>query len=188
MSPIVIYWIASLVIALALTIAALLEAHRDWNALRKFNGSARGVVARATIRREWFRLATQVALLVVALPAITSTREIVMTPSLLALLMVPLFILANTLSDRAMRDRLAHKLAEEIVHERNASLLRMEDRLNVRADAREDAAHARADEHAKAAGDRAAVVTKQAGEIKVTADETAVEVHDIHDATVEPGK
>jgi hypothetical protein len=188
-------WITINVIAATMTIAALLEARHDWAVLRKFNGSARGVVARGTIRRETFRLLSQLALLAIALPAVFSDREIVLTPTLILLLSVPVFILANTISDRRTRNVLHAKLEEDIVKERDASLDRLRTELNAdadaraaglnaRADEREAAANVRADDHAKVAGARAAVVTKRADEIKVTADETAVEVHEIHDATV----
>ena len=154
-------WISVNLIAAAMTVAALLEARSDWAILKGFNGSARGIVARATIRRETFRLCSQVALLLVAVPAIFSDREVVLTLPLVALLCVPVFILANTLSDRRMRHALAHKLEADIVKERDASLNRMEARLNARAD------------------ERAGLVTEQAEGLQAVADETNETAHRI---------
>ena len=165
-SPLEVAWLSVNVIAATMTIAALIEARNDWAVLRAYNGSARGIVARATIRRETFRLGSQLALLTVALPSIFSDREVVLTLPLVALLCVPVFILANTISDRRMRNALAHKLEAEILKERDASLLRMEERLNDRADK------------------RAGIVKDKADDLREVADKTAVQVGEIHDATV----
>jgi hypothetical protein len=160
-----VFWIAINLLAAGMTTVALIEARADWAALRKFNGSARGIVARGTVRREVFRLCSQIALLAVAIPSVFSDRDIVLTPPLLALMSVPVWILLNTLSDRQMRYRLTHKLEEEIQKERDLSLLRMEDRLN-----------ARADQRAGIAGSRSA-------DLQETADDTNVRVQDIQGRT-----
>lgn len=172
LNPIEVGWLSVNLIAAVLTIIALIEARADWAILRAFNGSARGIVARATIRRETFRLGSQVALLLVAVPSIFSDREVVLTLPLVALLTVPVFILANTLSDRRMRHAIAHKLEADIVKERDASLERMEARLNAKADIRAGRLNARADE-------RAGIVTEQADELQAVADDTADKVTDV---------
>ena len=160
-----VFWITTNVIAAAMTIAALVEARQDALVLAKFNGSARGIVARGTVRRETFRLCSQLALLAVAIPSVFSDRDITLTPPLFALMTVPVWILFNTISDRQMRYRLNHKIDEEIAKERDLSLLRMENRLNARAD------------------ERAGVVTNRADELQEVSDDTNVRVQDIQERT-----
>jgi hypothetical protein len=154
-------WITVNLVAAVLTVAALIDARSDWSALKAFNGSARGIVARGNFRRETFRLGSQLALLLVALPSVFTNREVNLSLSLVALLLVPVFILANTLSDRQMRHALAHKLEADIVKERDASLGLMEARLNARAD------------------ERAGIVTEQAEGLQAVADETNETAHRI---------
>lgn len=144
LNPIEALWITINLATAILTVAALVEARRDWAALKRFNGSTRGVVARANIRAEWIRLAIQVAMLVVVIPAVFSDRELELTLPLLIFLTVPVLLLVNTLNARRVRDVIGDKLEDEIKHERDASLVRMEARLNVRADERAGIVTARA--------------------------------------------
>lgn len=129
-------WITINLVAAIFTVGALVEARRDWAALKRYNGSARGVVARSNIRSEWIRLAIQVALLAIAVPAVFSDRPTPLTPTLLLFLSVPVLLLLNTVNARRVRGILSDKLDDELKREREASLVRMEARLNVRADER----------------------------------------------------
>lgn len=163
LDPIEVAWITVNLVTAVLTVAALIEARRDWAALKRYNGSARGVVARANIRSEWIRLAIQVAMLVAAIPAVFSDGELVLTLPLLIL--VPVLLLLNTLNARRVRGILGDKLEDEIRSEREASMVRMEARLNVRAD------------------ERAGIVTDKTDHIAEVAEDVQAKVTDIAERT-----
>lgn len=111
-------WIASNLLGVVFTIAALGDAWADEKAIRALNGRARELVGRGNIRREAFRLAVQVILLVVVVPGLFSDREINLSLPVAALMAVPFVILASSVLDWGERRRLARMLDADIATER----------------------------------------------------------------------
>ena len=91
-------------VAVVLTAASLLDARADRAALS--NGPIRTIIANGNVRREWIRLAVQLLLLSIAIPAVLSTRATSLSPIVLVLLAIPLLLLLSSILDRRDRDRL----------------------------------------------------------------------------------
>lgn len=91
-------------VAVVLTTAALLDARADRAALN--NGPVRTIIANGNVRREAIRLGVQLLLMIIAIPAIFTARETQLSPIVLVLLAIPLFLLASSILDRRDRGRL----------------------------------------------------------------------------------
>lgn len=124
------FWLALSLGTGFLTLLALIQAYRDWGALKRFNGSARGVVARSNIFGEWMRLYVQIVFLALVIPAAFREGDTPLTPTLVLFLSVPVAIFANTVNTRRVRGILAHKLLDEIVKERETSMARLERKID----------------------------------------------------------
>ena len=104
--PIEAVWLGINLVAFALTLWNLREAHRDHVAVRKANGHAREIAARGDFRREALRLVMLACLTSIALPGLTVDDGIVLTPSLVALFAVPLIIFIQSAYDARERRQL----------------------------------------------------------------------------------
>lgn len=93
------FWILTCAIGAIVTAAALVDAWADRAAVKLLNGPIRTRIARGAVRREVFRLISQLLLLAVALPAIFTPGDVPLNPQIAALLAVPAVILASTLMD-----------------------------------------------------------------------------------------
>lgn len=91
---------------LLLTAAALVEAERDRRAVRRLNGKARRIATAGNVRREVLRTVVQVLLLLVAVPAIFSDREITLSPPIVELMTVAIVLLISSIWDARERRRL----------------------------------------------------------------------------------
>ncbi len=132
--PVEAVWIALTLTTAVLTVLALRDAHQRWNALRKYNGSARGIVARANIFEERVRLYVQVVLFVLGVPSLFRPGDVALTPFVVLFLTIAIALFLNTIHARTTRQRLDDVTEADLAHERD--ILRMEKRLNVRADDR----------------------------------------------------
>lgn len=110
LNPVELFWIVTNAAAAALTIPALADARRDAAAVKALNGHALGIIARGNVRREWVRLAMQLVLLAIAIPAAQRPGDIALTPALVLFLSLPVLVLLNTISEARDRARLAGKL------------------------------------------------------------------------------
>lgn len=113
--PVEAIWIGTNVFTLALTFKALWRAHGD---LRYAEGDknprhkVRVVAALGTRRREFLRVVANALLLSIAIPGVFSDKPIVLSPPLLALILVPVVLLTSTLFDTRDRTRIDSMLVE----------------------------------------------------------------------------
>jgi len=120
------FWVSLNLATAVTTVLVLADAVRDQRATRNLNGSARGIVARGNVRREWLRLVIQFAFLAVVIPDLFRDGDTPLTWPVAIFLSIPVLLLVNSYSDYRDRGVLARKLAVDIETERNASLVRLE--------------------------------------------------------------
>jgi hypothetical protein len=111
---------------LVFTLGALIEARRDQLAARgdtDSTGDARRLTARGNLRREALRTVVQLLLLSIVIPGLFSARPIMLTPPLVALILVPIVLFTSTVFDARDRGRLADMLLAAIRSERFALAL-----------------------------------------------------------------
>jgi hypothetical protein len=117
-------WIGVNFLTLILTTLALFDALHDLKVVAGADRRrARTLTARGNVRREVMRLAVQALLLSVAIPGAFREGEIDLTPPLMALIAVPVFLLISTLLDTRDRSRLAGMLLTDIAAERAETAL-----------------------------------------------------------------
>ena len=107
-------WVLINLTTFVLTLSALIDARADRSAVKLLNGHARELVAEATVRREGLRLIVQSLLLVVVVPGLFSSREIVLSPAVVALMTVPVVLLSSSFFDARNRKALTALVAAEI--------------------------------------------------------------------------
>lgn len=111
--PVELFWLAVNLMALALTVQALIEARHDRETVKRLNGRAREVAVAGDVRRAWERIVKVSLLLVVAVPGIFSDRDITLTPPIVALMLVPCIILLSAYRDSRERKLLTALVARE---------------------------------------------------------------------------
>ena len=111
--PVELFWLGVNVLSLALTIQALIEARRDRETVKRLNGRAREVAVAGDVRRAWERIVKVSLLIAVVVPQLFSDREIVLTPTIVALMLVPCVILLSAYRDQRERKLLTALVARE---------------------------------------------------------------------------
>jgi NADH:ubiquinone oxidoreductase subunit 4 (subunit M) len=106
-------WLGVTFLALMLAIREYIEARRDRDTVRRLNGRAREVAAVGSVRREGLRVVILGLLLSVAVPGIFSDREIVLSPAITALMLVPCLLLLGAYLDGRERRLLTAIVAHE---------------------------------------------------------------------------
>lgn len=110
--PVEWFWLVVNVTAALITVLSLRHAYLSRAAVRALNGKAPRLVAGGDVRREWIRLAIQAGLVIVVIPNLFIDREIRLFTDtgpnfgLIALILVPVGILANSALDAIDRQRL----------------------------------------------------------------------------------
>lgn len=103
-------WIGVNGAVIILTLGALIDSYFDWQDLKTYKGNglkqARKIVARSNARREFFRLLSQIFLLMLVIPALGNPEPIELNFFVACLLAVPFFILCNTVGDAWDRNSL----------------------------------------------------------------------------------
>lgn len=189
-------WILLNLVTFLLTAFAFLDARADQETVRLLNGRARELAAAGLVRREGLRVAVQALLLFVALPGLFVDREVVLSPAVAALMVVPAILLTSSLFDGRDRKRMALIATADILEERTSSLERIEAKLDANTKiSREASEHADKAYHEansvneKIAAQGAVMVKEQeAGQadrtrIEGTVDDTHERVVDIQDRT-----
>ena len=113
--PITGLWFVVNAGALILTLVALGSAIRD----RRYavvdespSHEAREVIASGNVRREALRILQLLLLLSLVIPAVLSQRSVVLTPPIIALILVPIVLFTSTVYDARDRRRLARMLVD----------------------------------------------------------------------------
>lgn len=115
------FYVAVNVTAVVLTLFALYDAIVSRRVVRTLNGRAREIVADATVRREWFRLAVQLLLLSLAVPAVLKPGDTPLSFAVVCLLLIPVLLLASSIFDARDRRRVIHIIAAAAANEHGAS-------------------------------------------------------------------
>ncbi len=203
------FWLVSNCLVTLMTVAALIDAIADRNAVRLRNGMARTITARANVRREVIRLVIQALLIAVIIPRALIDDPAVFTPGIVILLCVPLVLLLNTILDARTRRQLAALSLEQIEAERT----RLEEKMDALAAqgadlsaqvtvgtvaataaagkaqvaaTRAEASVVDAASKAKESFDAAMATYLSDEPLRATIEGTAEQVHDIHDRVVLP--
>ncbi len=199
-------WIGIVLLAMAFTAAALLDARADRDAVRRRNGRVRTIQTRGNVRREWLRLVTLGVMLGAVITLLPVER---VTPTVVLLMAAPLVILVASALDAVDRRALGRVSDDEIVAERS----RVEAKLDALAvqgaglaaqvtvgtvaataaagDARSAAFRAEtsvtdAAVKAKESFDAAMAAYLSDEPMRATIEDTAEQVHEIHDRVVPP--
>lgn len=192
-------WVTLNVLTLAFTITAYFDARADRTAVRLLNGKARELAASGIVRRESFRVATQLLLLVVVIPSLFREGDTNLSPALAALMTVPVVLLLSSFFDARERKALTVLVTAEALQVKTDALDRIETAL-----AENTAISQEASDHADAAYKEAnsvnvkiatqgAAILKQGETMDAdrahnaasrgTIETTAEEVHDLHEGT-----
>ena len=135
-SPLTFAWLALNLVTLALTVAALIEARADREAVRALNGRARELVAAGQVRRETFRTAVQGLLLAAVFPSLLARPELGII-AIGALMTVPVLLLIASLTDARDRRRMTVFTAAQVLADDASALARIE----AKVDAGSEVAH-----------------------------------------------
>jgi hypothetical protein len=119
-------WLALSLAGVVLTIAALNDARADRLAVKMLNGHAREIQADRVVNGESFRLVLQLILAGIALPSLFTDREAEMTPGVLALMTIPVILIAWSFNDRSYRKKLTSMIAADVLAERLSATARIE--------------------------------------------------------------
>lgn len=128
-NPIEAVWLVLNLVTFAFTLSAFVDARADRSAVKLLNGHARELIADGTVRREGIRLAVQVLLLVVVVPGLFSSREIVLSVPIAALMVVPVLLLGSSFFDARDRKALTVLVAADIVSDASRRFDRLEQAL-----------------------------------------------------------
>lgn len=126
-SPVEGVWLVANLIALVLTLSALVGALSDQAAVHALNGKARELAATGQVRREALRAIVQVLLVFVVIPGLFVDRDVPLTPTVTALMAVPLVLLLSSILDARDRRRMTVLATAEVIDHRNAILDRIEE-------------------------------------------------------------
>lgn len=126
MNAVELFWISVNVVGLSLTVWALRDAQRNVVAVRSLNGAIVGVAARGNLFREQLRFVIQTLFLAVGILSATDGREATLTLPAALLLMVPVLIVVNTLSEMRDRHIIVRKSDAAISAERDRRMDRLE--------------------------------------------------------------
>lgn len=135
-SPLTFTWVAINLVTFALTVAALIEARADREAVRALNGKARELAASGIVRRESFRVAVQSLLLAAVVPSLLARPDFGLL-TIGALMTVPVLLLASSLTDTRDRRRMT-VFSAALIKEEDASAL---SRIEAKVEAGAEAAH-----------------------------------------------
>lgn len=127
LSLVELVWVTLNTVTLALTIHALADARADRRAVRLLDGRAREMAADGAVRREQLRVVVQVLLLIAVIPGVFFLPSWI---TIVALMAVPAMLLANSLLDARDRRALIAALAEEINHDTETSIERLEGKID----------------------------------------------------------
>jgi hypothetical protein len=114
------FWVVVNGGSVILTAWAVRDARQKYQAVRILNGRAREIVAAGNIRRETLRLLTQILLLAIVIPGLFVDRPVTLWSEaginwgLIALVLVPVPILVNSLVDAVDRHRLVSQVERDI--------------------------------------------------------------------------
>lgn len=127
------FWIFTNLATLFVTFAAFLDALADRRTYLKLTDvgerSARAIAARGNVRREVMRLIVQILLLAVIVPGLFVDRPVEMSAPVLALITVPVMLLAASLMDALDRRELARLTLADVISERERVDAYVENRL-----------------------------------------------------------
>jgi hypothetical protein len=143
--PIEALWITTNAVALVFTAIALWDAWRDRGLAPR--GTARRLVARGNVRREFLRLVCQSLLMSIIVPGLSSSRPTPVTLVVAALVAVPIVLLVSSIFDWFDRRALLRIVVADVAKERStdftelAKLLRENTRLTKHAGDKADLAY-----------------------------------------------
>jgi hypothetical protein len=116
--------------AFLLTLSALVDARADSQAVKLLNGQARELAAAGNVRREALRIVVLLLLLSIVVPGLHVDREIPLSPLVVALMGIPLVLLASTVFDSKDRRAMTAVVAADLLTAGNDHLQRIEDKLD----------------------------------------------------------
>lgn len=105
-------WIIINSAVFAMAVIALADARADREAVRALNGKARELAAEGIVRREVNRLIVQILLLLLAVPAMFSDRDINLSFGVVVLMTIPVVLLIGSAQDAHDRKILTAAVAE----------------------------------------------------------------------------
>lgn len=106
-------WLGITFLALAICTGLLVDAVRDYRAVKALNGRAREVAVSGSVRGEAFRIVILACLFVVAVPGIFSDREVMLSLPIALLMAVPSLLLLWAYTDKRERRYLTALVARE---------------------------------------------------------------------------
>lgn len=115
-------WVLVTVAGFLLSFVALIDASTGFHLAKADDTAsheARELTASGNVRREFLRLVVSGLLLSIAIPALFSDRPVMLTPVLVALILVPVVMLLSTVADARDRGRLAGLLVTLVKVERD---------------------------------------------------------------------
>ncbi len=191
-------WLTASALGFIFTVHALVDAWQQHAIVRRLNDRAAEIAAATNVRREVIRLPIQALLLFVVVPRLFSDQETPLTPTLAALLAVPILLLVNTLFDLRDRRRLVDATLGSVQVQIQQASQRLENGMarlehdlaentarTIESGDKADAAYVAAnDANTKlvAVTDAAAIVS---GELRETVHDTGTKVDDIHQRIVD---
>lgn len=118
-------WFLSNFTAAVFTVRSIYEARVDVAAARSDASKselheARLMTAWGEFRRECFRMVVHILLLSIVIPGLFSDRPIPLNPVIIALILVPVVLLTNTVLDARDRLRLSILMRKLVADERNS--------------------------------------------------------------------
>lgn len=124
--PIEALWFVVNAATLFFTLAALIDARKDYAAAlsdNDTNAPARRLTARGNVRREVLRTLAQLLFISIVIPGLFMDRAINLSPALIALIAIPVVLFIATVLDARDRGRLADMLLTTVRTERAALAL-----------------------------------------------------------------
>jgi len=112
--PIEGIWLAVNLTALVLTAKAYLDARADRQVIRETNGPVRELVAAGFVRHAGLLVIAHLLLLTVVVPGLSVDRAVVLTPTVAALVAVPIVLLTSSVLDARDRRRISFLVAGDL--------------------------------------------------------------------------